>query len=125
MSPSFSPCLLSGKHSRRLFQNAIEDCKINGQALVVALQHRLGWSDYEAQTALSKSAAVASGCHLLGQGKRATALAIVTQFESQKGLIQVFHACKFWALKTEFSMKHAGSCYQAKQQSLFAQSFYH
>ena len=51
--PSLSPCLSSGNHSRRLFQKTIEgfDCKINGQALGAALQHRLGGSDGRAASA--------------------------------------------------------------------------
>ena len=81
-SSSSSPCLTSGNHSRRLFQRTIEgfDCKINGQALGAALQHSLG---VRAGTqGVSKSAAVAAGSNWLAWGKRATNLAILTQFDS-------------------------------------------
>ena len=47
LSPTSSPCLSSGNHSRKLFQKTIEgfDCKINDPSLGAALWHSLGGSD--------------------------------------------------------------------------------
>ena len=76
-------CWSSGNHSWRLFEKTIEefDCKINGQALEAALQHSLDCLDGRAQKqGVPGSVAVAAGSDRLAWGKRATTLAILTQF---------------------------------------------
>ena len=61
LSPSSSPCLSSGNHSRQLFQKTIEgfDCKINDPSLGTALWHSLSGSDWRVPArGVSESATV-------------------------------------------------------------------